>query len=87
MQHYHFFYVFFYAALPACLYCRHFIRYKCKIARCLDSQTLSGYISTIILDDNEKLSINEVVEVLTGVGTFTSTSSFDTIHKASNLLQ
>ena len=24
---------------------------------CLDSQTLSEYISTIVLDDNEKLSI------------------------------
>ena len=29
-------------------------------------------------DENEKLSINEVLEVLSGVGTFTSTSSFDT---------
>ena len=34
----------------------------------LDSQTLSEYISTIVLDDNEKLSINEVLEVLIGVG-------------------
>ena len=53
------------------------IRYKCKITHCLDSQTLSEYISTILLDDNEKLSINEVLEVLIGVGTFTSTSSFN----------
>ena len=29
---------------------------------CLDSQTLSEYISTIVLDDNEKLLINEVLE-------------------------
>ena len=32
----------------------------------------------IDLDDNEKLSINKVLEVLIGIGTFTSTSSFDT---------
>ena len=56
----------------------HFIRYKCKITHCLDSQTLSEYISTIVLGDNEKLSINKRLEVLTGVGTFTSTSCFDT---------
>ena len=55
----------------------HFIRYKYKITHCLDSQKLSEYILTIVLDDNEKLSINEVLEVLIGVGTFTSTSSFD----------
>ena len=53
------------------------IRYKCKITHCLDSQT-SEYISTIVLDENEKLSISEVLEVLIGVETFTSTSSFDT---------
>ena len=29
---------------------------------CLDSQTLSEYISTVVLDDNEKLLINEVLE-------------------------
>ena len=56
----------------------HFIRYKFKITHCLDSQTLSEYISTIVLDENEKLSIIEVLEVLIGVETFTSTSSFDT---------
>ena len=44
----------------------------------LDSQTLSEYISTIALDENEKLSINEVLEVLITVRTFSSTSSFDT---------
>ena len=55
----------------------HFIRYKYKITHCLNSQTLSEYISTIVLDKNKKLSINEVLQVLTGVGTFTSTSSFD----------
>ena len=55
----------------------HFIKQKCKIMHCLDSQTLSELILTIVLDDNEKLSINEMLEVLIGVGTFTSTSSFD----------
>ena len=54
------------------------IRYKCKIAHCLDFQTLSEYISTIALDNNQKLSMNEVLEVLICVGAFTSTSSFDT---------
>ena len=33
-----------------------------------------SYVST-----NVKLKINEVLEVFTGVGTFTSTSSFDTL--------
>ena len=56
----------------------HFKRYKSKIMDCLDSQTLSEYISMIVLDDNEKLSINEVLEVLIGVGTFTSIRSFNT---------
>ena len=32
----------------------------------------------ITIDDNEKLSINEVLEVLIGVGTFSSATSFDT---------
>ena len=31
-----------------------------------------------MIDDNQKLSINEVPEVLIGVGTFSSTSSFNT---------
>ena len=31
-----------------------------------------------MIDDNEKLSIDEVLEVLIGVETFSSTSSFDT---------
>ena len=44
----------------------------------LDSQKLSEYISMIVLDDNKKFSINEVLEVLIGVGTFISASSFDT---------
>ena len=56
----------------------HFIRYKCKITHCLDSQALSEYKSTIVLDDDEKLLINEVLKVPIGVGTFTSTSSSDT---------
>ena len=45
---------------------------------CLDSQTFSEYISTIVLDDNEKLSINEVLDVLIVTGIFTSTSIFGT---------
>ena len=32
----------------------------------------------IVLDYNEKLSINKVLELLIGVGTFTSTRSSDT---------
>ena len=32
----------------------------------------------IVLDYNEKLSINKVLELPSGVGTFTSTSSSDT---------
>ena len=32
----------------------------------------------IVLDGNEKLPINAMLEVLIGVGTFTSTSSFNT---------
>ena len=55
----------------------HFIRYKCKITHCPDSQT-SEYISAIVLDDNEKLSTSEVLNVTVGSGTFTSTSSFGT---------
>ena len=53
------------------------MRYKCKIMHCLDFKT-SEYISVIVLDDNEKLSINEMLKVLIGAGTFVSTSSFDT---------
>ena len=47
-------------------------------SRSLDSRTLSEYISTIVLNDNETISINEVLEVLICVRTVTSTSSFDT---------
>ena len=36
---------------------------------CLDSQTFSEYISTIALDDNEKLSISEVLEAYRKSGT------------------
>ena len=45
---------------------------------CLDSQTLSTHISTIVLDDNEKCSISEVLEVQIAVETFPSASSFNT---------
>ena len=40
----------------------------------VDSQTFSEYISRIVFDGNENFSISEVQEVLTGVGTFTSTN-------------
>ena len=58
----------------------HFIRYKCKTTSRLSNITrLSNIIWIYItIDDNEKLSINEVLEVLIGVGTFSSTTSFDT---------
>ena len=56
----------------------HFIRYKCKIMHWSDSQTLSEYISRNVFDDNEKLSISEVLDVLISAGTFTSKSSFGT---------
>ena len=36
------------------------------------------YILTIVFDDNEKLSISEILGFVIGLGTFTSTSSFDT---------
>ena len=54
----------------------YFIRDNYKTTPCLDSQTSSEYISTFALD-NKSPSINEVLEVLTGAGTFTSASSFD----------
>ena len=56
----------------------HFAICKCKIVHFLDSQTLSEYIWTIVLDDNEKRSICKELEVLIGVGTLTSKSSFHT---------
>ena len=36
------------------------------------------YILTIVFDDNEKLSISEILGFVIGLGIFTSTSSFDT---------
>ena len=65
----------------------HFIRYKCKITHCPDSQTLSEYISTIVLDDNEKLLINVVLDVLIGAGTITNTSSSGTQFVTMNALK
>ena len=58
----------------------HFIiRYKCKTTSRLSSTTrLSNIWIYITIDDNEKLYINEVLEVIIGVGTFSSKSSFDT---------
>ena len=43
-----------------------------------DSQTLPESMLTFVLDDNEKISISEVLDILIGAGTFTSTSSFGT---------
>ena len=43
-----------------------------------DSQTLPESILTFALDDNEKNLISEVLDILIGAGTFTSTSSFGT---------
>ena len=63
----------------------HFIRYKCKITHCIDSQTLSNYISTVALDDNQKPSSMKcsrfylVLELLP--------VQVVLIEKASNLLQ
>ena len=58
----------------------HFIRCKCKTMLRLSNITrLSNIIWIYItINDNETLSINEVLEVLIGVGTFNSTSSFNT---------
>ena len=58
----------------------HFMRRKCNTTSRLSNITrLSNIIWIYItIDDNEKLWINEVLEVLIGVGTFSSTSSFDT---------
>ena len=55
----------------------HFMRYRCKITDCLDSQTLSEYISTIFLDD-ENLLINKVLELLVLALLPAQVSSFDT---------
>ena len=58
----------------------HLIRYKCKTtSRNSNITRLSNIIWIYItIVDNEKLSINEVIEVIIGVGTFSSKSSFDT---------
>ena len=55
----------------------HFMRYRCKITDCLDSQTLSEYTSTIFLD-NENLLINKVLELLVLAPLPAQVSSFDT---------
>ena len=46
---------------------------------CLDSQTVSEYISTIVPDDNEKRSINEKLDILLVLPV-----KVVSIHKASN---
>ena len=49
---------------------------------CLDSQTVSEYISTIAPDDNEKFLINEKLDILLMLPV-----KVVSIRKASNLLQ
>ena len=58
----------------------HFTRCKYKATSRLSKIIILSNIIWIYItiDDNEKLSVNEVLEVLIGVGTFSSTSSFDT---------
>ena len=53
------------------------VRYKSKITNCSADLTLSEYIATITLDDGNKISINEVLEVLIGAGSFTNMSCFE----------
>ena len=54
----------------------------CKIMHCLDSQTVSKYISAIVPDDNEKQLINEKLDILLVLPV-----KVVLICKASNLLQ
>ena len=56
---------------------QHVVRYKSKITNCSSDLTLSEYIATITLDDGNKISINEVLEVLVGAGSFTNMSCFE----------
>ena len=56
---------------------QHVVRYKSKITNCSADLTLSEYIATITLDDGNKISINEVLEVLIGAGSFTNMSCFE----------
>ena len=56
---------------------QHVVRYKSKITNCSADFTLSQYIATITLDDGNKISINEVLEVLIGAGSFTNMSCFE----------
>ena len=56
---------------------QHVVRYKSKITNCSADLTLSEYIATITLDDGNKISINEVLEVLVGAGSFTNMSCFE----------
>ena len=56
---------------------QHVVRYKSKITNCSADSTLSEYIATITLDDGNKNSIDEALEVLIGAGSFTNMSCFD----------
>ena len=56
---------------------QHVVRYKSKFTHCSADSTLSEYIATITLDNVEKKSIDEVLEVLIGAGFFTNMSCFD----------
>ena len=56
---------------------QHVVRYKSKITHCSADSTLSEYLATVTLDDGNKNSIDEALEVLIGAGTFTNMSCFD----------
>lgn len=55
---------------------KHFVRYKTKMTFCEGSKTLAEYIDSIILDDGQKINVQEIVEVLVGVS-FTDMTCFD----------
>ena len=55
---------------------KHFVRYKTKMTFYEGSKTLAEYIDSIILDDEQKINVQEIVEVLVGVS-FTDTTCFD----------
>ena len=56
---------------------QHVERCKSKITHCSADSTFSEYVATITLDDGNKNSIDEVLEVCTGAGSFINMSCFD----------